>query len=106
MDARNDTGQAAREFFQKRTEWIDYLMTNRKIGHVEFRIACFIAKRMNGDDQACWWSVKAIAKELGVSTKSVSATTAKLESLDLLICHRPKRGGNCYYLRMPYTRRT
>lgn len=102
----NDDGQAAEDFYLKRTEWLDYLSTHSQITHAEFRVAYFIAKRMNGDDQSSWWQVKNIAKELGCSTHTVSAATMKLENLGLLIAVRPKRGGNEYFIRMPYQRHT
>jgi DNA-binding MarR family transcriptional regulator len=104
MLTRNDEGQAAAEFYRKRIEWLDMLSTLSIITHAEFRVAFFIAMRMNGDDQASWWQVKNIAKMVGCSTRTVSDTTAKLEHAGLLIVHRPKRGGNRYYIRMPYQR--
>jgi DNA-binding MarR family transcriptional regulator len=102
MLRKNDQGQAAAAFYEKRRMWLDYLSTNSAISHVEFRVAYFISKRMNGDDQSSWWHVKTIAKEVGCSTNSVSKATMKLEDMGLLIAIRPARGGNKYFIRMPY----
>lgn len=102
MLKKNDDGQAAAAFYEKRRLWLDYLSTNHQISHVEFRVAYFISQRMNGEDQSSWWSVKEIAKQVGCSTHSVSAATMKLEDLRLLIAVRPARGGNEYFIRMPY----
>jgi DNA-binding MarR family transcriptional regulator len=102
MTEKNDNGEAALAFYDKRRRWLDYLSTNHSITHVEFRVAYFISKRMNGDDQSSWWHVKTIAKQVGCSTHSVSAATMKLEDLGLLIAVRPARGGNEYFIRMPY----
>lgn len=104
MSKKNDDGQAAAAFYEKRRLWLDYLSTNHQITHADFRVAYFISKRMNGDDQSSWWHVKTIAKELGCSTHTVSAATMKLEDMGLLIALRPARGGNEYFIRMPYER--
>lgn len=102
MLKRNDQGQAAAAFYVKRAKWLDYLSTHSEIGHTEFRVAYFMARHMNGEDQCMWWQVKAIAKEVGCSPTVVSAATIKFEDLGLMIVTRPKRGVNRYYIRMPY----
>ena len=104
MHGKNDNGAAAAAFYEKRREWLDYLSTNHAVTHVEFRVAYFISKRMNGENQSSWWHVKTIAKEVGCSTHSVSSATMKLEEMGLLIAVRPARGGNEYFIRMPYER--
>lgn len=99
---KNDRGEAAAAFYEKRRQWLDYLSTHHAISHADFRVAYFISKRMNGDDQSSWWHVKTIAKELGCSTHTVSVATMKLENLGLLIALRPARGGNEYFIRLPF----
>ncbi|RVH87767.1 hypothetical protein CN204_04350 [Sinorhizobium meliloti] len=102
MRNKNDTGQAAAEFYAKRGAWLDYLSTHSDVTHADFRVAYFIARRMNGDDQSMWWEVASMANEIGCSTKTVSVATARLQHLGLLIVVRKKRGGNRYFIRMPY----
>jgi hypothetical protein len=102
MDRQNDTGQAARQFYEKRRRWLDFLSTDSRVSHADFRVAYFIASRMNGDKQSSWWKVKAIAQQSGCSVRSVIYATANLEKLDLLIVVRPKRGINEYSIKMPY----
>ncbi len=43
-----------------------------------------------------------IAKQIGCSTRTVSDAIANLEHENLLIVVRKKRGGNSYFIRMPY----
>lgn len=102
MENRNDTGQAKAAFYRKRAEWLDALSTNLDVGHAEFRVAYFIARHSNGDDQSMWWEVKKIAKQIGCSPTTVSHATKNLEDLGFLIATRPARGVNRYYIRMPY----
>lgn len=89
-------------FYRMRTDWLDLISTMSAVSHAEFRVGFFIAMRMNGKDQCSWWEVKEIAKQIGCSTKTVSDATVRLENLGLLVVMRPKRGGNRYFLRMPY----
>jgi DNA-binding MarR family transcriptional regulator len=101
QDDRSNKPSAA-AFYRTRANWLDYLNTLATVSHAEFRVAFFIAMRMNGKDQCSWWEVKEIAKQIGCSTNTVSDATMKLEQLGLMIVLRAKRGGNRYYIRMPY----
>lgn len=102
MDEQKSNKPSAAAFYKTRGDWLDLLSTSSNISHAEFRVAYFIARRMNGEDQCSWWEVKEIAKEVGCSTNTVSDATVKLENLGLLLVIRPKRGVNRYFLRMPY----
>jgi DNA-binding MarR family transcriptional regulator len=85
MLQRNDNGEAAIAFYDKRRKWLAYVSENPAIGHASFRVAFFIAQRMNGDNQASWYSVRQMAKRLSMSTRTVSDAIMELEGEGLLI---------------------
>jgi DNA-binding MarR family transcriptional regulator len=85
MAIKNDNGEAAAAFYDKRRKWLDYVNTNPRIGHASFRVAFFIAQRMSGENQASWYSVRQIADRLSMSTHTVSAAIVQLEAEGLLI---------------------
>lgn len=85
MVIKNDNGEAAAAFYDKRRKWLEYVNENPRIGHASFRVAFFIAQRMNGTNQASWYSVRQIAKRLSMSTKTVSEAIQQLEGDGLLI---------------------
>lgn len=97
---------APARFYKMRMDWLDFLSTMSAVSHAEFRVAFFIAMRMNGRDQSSWWEVKQIAKQIGCSTNTVSDATTKLEQLGLMVVVRSKRAGNRYSIRMPDHRET
>lgn len=99
---RNDTqGEASAAFYDKRRQWIDLVCEDHRVGHATFRVGHWLAKKMNGKDQCCWYSVAVIAKLLGVSTKTVTQATTELETLGLMIIIRQKGKGNTYHIRSP-----
>ena len=102
MDENQTNKPSAAAFYKMRAEWLNMLNTLSTVSHAEFRVAFFIAMRMNGKEQSSWWEVKEIAKQVGCSTNTVSDATMKLEKLGLMMVHRPKRGGNRYSIRMPF----
>lgn len=89
-------------FYQERMEWLDFVAGHPSVSHGDFRVAYFIARKINADDQKMWWRVAKIANALGVSTATVSAATMNLEHLHLMTIGRPARGINSYSIRMPY----
>ncbi|MHC2481594.1 hypothetical protein [Rhizobium leguminosarum] len=93
---------AQENFYHMRMEWLDYVNGHPSVSHGDFRVAYFIARKINGDDQKMWWRVSKIAKALGVSTATVSAATMNLEHLHLMLIGRPARGINSYSIRMPF----
>jgi hypothetical protein len=95
--------EAEYEFLQKRDAWIDFVVSNPALGHATARVGVFIARRMNATDQKSWWGVETMAKEIGCSTKTVSAAISELEAANLLAVVRRKRGGNTYFLHLPYS---
>lgn len=102
MTRKNDSGQAAEEFYKLRREWLGYLSTHSDVSHVTFRVAYFIANRMNGDNQSSWWSRHDIAKQIGASPRSVSDAIGSLEDIGVLIVVRSKGAVNEYHIRLPY----
>lgn len=85
MAIRNDNGDAATAFYDKRRKWLDHVSEHPGIGHASFRVAFFIAQRMNGNDQASWYSVRQMAKRLSMSTRTVSDAIMELEGEGLLV---------------------
>lgn len=94
--------RAEQSFYQERMEWLDFVAGHPSVSHGDFRVAYFIARKINADDQKMWWRVAKIAKALGVSTATVSAATMNLEHLHLMSIGRPARGINSYSIRMPF----
>lgn len=85
MVLKNDNGEAAAAFYDKRRKWLNYVSEHSGIGHASFRVAFFIAQRMNGENQASWYSVRQIAERLSMSTRTVSDAIMELEGEGLLI---------------------
>jgi hypothetical protein len=100
---KNDNGESALAFYDDRRKWLDDLAENHDVGHAAFRVGFWLAKRMNGEDQCTWWSVDRIAKQLGISTRTVSDATTELETLGLMLVVREKGKKNHYHLRFKWT---
>lgn len=98
----NDNGEAAAAFYDKRRKWLDFVCGHPEVKHATFRVGYWLARRMNSDNQSTWWSVKRIAKTLGVDRKTVMDATAELERLNLLLVVRRLGKGNTYYLKLPF----
>lgn len=99
---QNDNGEAAAAFYDKRRKWMDFICEMDRVSHATFRVGYWLARKMNGEDQCCWWSVGQIAKQVGVSTKTVTEATAELEALGLMLVVRKKGRGNTYFIRLPF----
>lgn len=93
-------------FYRFRSEWLDAVFQHHEVSHADFRVAYFIARRINANERSMWWQVKEIAKGAQCSTRTVSDATMKLERLGFLDVIRPARGVNSYRLVMPYFRHT
>jgi len=102
MLQRNDNGEAAQEFYEKRRRWMDFACECEDLSPMSFRVGYWLARKMNGDDQCCWWSVKQIAKQLRKSRRTIIDAIAELEASGLLIVVRQKGKGSTYHLRLPY----
>jgi DNA-binding MarR family transcriptional regulator len=101
MLKRNDNGEAAAAFYDKRRKWRELLVEHPDVGHATFRVGYWLSMKMNGEDQCTWWSVKRIAEHLRVSTRTVSDATAELERLGLMLVVRESGKRNTYFIRSP-----
>jgi DNA-binding MarR family transcriptional regulator len=88
-------------FYARRGQWLDYLVTRRDLTHGDFRVAYFIASKIRRAGQTMWWSVPRIAEELGVSIATVTAATDKLNNAGLLVISKGAKGSYRYGMRMP-----
>ena len=102
MLRRNDDGQAAIEFYDKRRLWADYVSTHLGVSDRAFRVGWWLSRKMNGDDQCCWYSVPRIAKEMHRSERYVQRAIAELIAANVLLVIPEKRGPNTYYLHAPF----
>lgn len=102
MLKRNDSGEAAQEFYDRRRKWRDYLSTHPGVSDRAFRVGYWLAQRMNGDDQCCWYSVPRIAAEMGRSERYVQRGVSELLDANLIIVVPEKRGPNSYFLHAPF----
>lgn len=88
-------------FYVTRSQWLDYLALRRDLTHGDFRVAYFIASKINPADGCMWWSVGKIALELSVSIATVTSATERLADRGLLVITKGRKGMNYYYMRMP-----
>lgn len=88
-------------FYTERNQWTDYLVTRRDLTHGDFRVAYFIASKINADKETMWWSVARIASELEVSIATVTSATEKLNNAGLLTITKGRKGAYYYAMRMP-----
>ncbi len=101
-DRRNDNGEAAAEFYHRRRLWLDYASTHDRLPDRGFRVGFWLAKRMNGDDQCCWYSVGRIAKEMGKSERYVRYGLADLKAANLMLVVASNGKTNSYHLHAPF----
>lgn len=91
-------------FYIERAKWMDYVHARRDFSHGEFRVAYFIASKINPGDDCMWYSVKRIAKETPASLATVEKTIAKLDQFRLIMIGKKKIGRqtvDTYSFRMP-----
>lgn len=101
MLKRNDNGEAALEFYEKRRRWLDYVC-ELDVSDRAFRVGYWLAKKMNGKDQCCWYEHRSIAKRLHMSVDKVARAILELEDRNILIVMRTHRKPNSYSIRLPY----
>lgn len=102
MLKRNDNGDAAAAFYDKRRKWMDLICEHPEVSDSCFRVGYWLARRMNGDDQCTWWPIKKIAKQTRCSQRTIHAATGNLERLGLMIVVRDPGLGNSYSIRLPF----
>lgn len=84
------------QFYVDREKWIEAMFENPDIGHAEFKVLYFIAKRSSFDLLGSYWSVGRIAKECRCSTKTVSEATRKASDPGFLKVKRTLGRKNFY----------
>jgi hypothetical protein len=99
---RNDNGEAAAAFYDKRRKWLDFTCELSGLSDRAFRVGHWLAKKMNGRDQCCWYTHAQIAKGLGISQDKVIRAIAELEGEGVLIVVKEHRKPNHYYIRLPF----
>lgn len=91
-------------FYIDRAKWTDYVHARRDFTHAEFRVAYFIASKINPWDDCMWYSVKTIARETPASLATVEKTISKLDQARLILIGKKKIGRqtlDTYSFRMP-----
>lgn len=102
MDMRNDNGESAAAFYDKRRKWLDFICEAPSLSDRAFRIGYWLAKRMNGDDQCCWYTIGQVVRQMRVSKATVIRALAELEDEGVLVVVRTHRKPNVYYIRLPF----
>ena len=102
MVERDEDTDAAADFYDRRRKWIEHISEHRGVKHATFRVGYWMAMRMNGKDQAMWWTIDRIADRLGVDRKTVYSAIAELESLRLMIVMRTMGKPSRYLIRLPH----
>ncbi len=102
MSQKNDDGEAALEFYEKRQRWAEYLCTHAGVSDRAFRVGWWLSRRMNGDDQCCWYSVGRIAKEMSRSKSYVNRALAELRAANVVLVIEEKGKQNTYFLHAPF----
>jgi len=91
-------------FYIERAIWADYVHARKDFTHAEFRVAYFIASKINPDDDCMWWTVKNIAKGAQASVATALQAIDKLDRFRLIYVGSKKIGRqtvNTYSFRMP-----
>lgn len=102
MLKRNDSGEAAAAFYDKRRKWLDFTCEMTGLSDRAFRVGHWLAKKMNGHDQCCWYTQKQIAKLMGISEDKVIRAVAELVDKGVMIVVKDHRKANHYYIRLPF----
>lgn len=102
MLKRNDNGEAALEFYEKRQRWADYVSTHAEVSDRGFRVGWWLSRKMNGEDQCCWYSVPTIAKRMGRSQRYIQYAIRELQDANVLLVIASKGKPNSYFLHAPF----
>lgn len=99
---KNDNGEAAAEFYDKRRLWAEYVSTHTLVTDRAFRVGYWLSRRMNGNDRCCWYSIKRIAKEMGRSPRTVSRALLELRNAGVMLVVEEPGKPSSYFLRAPF----
>jgi DNA-binding MarR family transcriptional regulator len=92
-----EEGENGKKFYRARTMWMDRLNRRKDITANEYRVATYIAFRMNGVDQCSWPSQETIADDLGLSRETVNRITRSLKQKGVLTIEGGKTGTSNVY---------
>lgn len=99
---RNDNGDSKAAFYDKRRVWLGFVCELSTVSDRAFRAGYWLAMKMNGQDQCCWYTQRQICKSLGMSDDTLARAIAELEKAGLMIVVRTHRKPNVYYIRLPF----
>jgi len=102
MLKRNDNGEAAAEFYDRRRRWASYVCVHPDVSDRGFRVGFWLSQRMNGDDQCCWYSKARIAKEMDRSIRYVQYAIAELRDAGVLSVIEEKGKPSTYKIKAPF----
>lgn len=102
MAKKNDDGQAAIEFYEQRRLWAEYVSTLDGLTDRGFRVGYWLSRRMNGDNQCCWYSKKRIAIEMGRSTRYVQRAISELKDANVMLVIEQKGRPNLFKIHAPF----
>lgn len=102
MLKRNDNGEAAAEFYDRRRRWAEYISTLDGLTDRGFRVGFWLSRRMNGDDQCCWYSKARIAAEMGRSPRYVQRAINELRAANVMLVIEQKGRPNLYKIHAPF----
>lgn len=72
------------------------------ITHGDFRVAYFIASKINPAGGSMWWRVDSIAGAMAVSIATVTAATRRLNQIGFLVITKGQKGLYRYSMHIPY----
>lgn len=102
MLKHNDNGEAAAEFYDKRRRWAEYVCARDDVSDRAFRVGYWLSRRMNGEDQCCWYSKARVAKEMGRSVRYVQYGISELRAKKLLLVIEEEGKPSTYKIRAPF----
>lgn len=89
------------QFLQKRDAWIRLLVGDLEMSHATVRVGIHLVMRMTATNRVAWPATKTIAKETGVSVRTVLRAIDDLEAEGYLYAARKRNVGNRYSFRFP-----
>jgi DNA-binding transcriptional ArsR family regulator len=100
--SKSDNGDEAAAFYEKRTKWAEFISTNPEVSDRAFRVGYWLSRRMNGEDQCCWFSIEQIAQRMGKKHRTVASAIADLRAANVIIVVEERGRTNTYYLHAPF----
>lgn len=98
----NDNRDAALAFYDKRQKWIDYVLTVEALSDRGCRVGIWLARRMNGSDQCCWYSIPKIAQMMGKKPRTIANAIEDLRAANVMLVVEKRGKPNRYFLHAPF----